>query len=243
MVDNVAHSLLRSDEQAGYYSDVLKAFKGHNLDVLQLRSFVDGLTLYAGQAEKAIHQIQASELTSTAHELEKVRDESFVAFRNYAEAGTHRPDEAWAKAAEKICLVIRAHDWSLHYRGTKVQSKRQASLNTELEKRKNQDAMEAIQATEWYRDMVRTNDQYLEIKEQLINQKAQKEKFDTIEIFKLLRQTGEELFDAIRVLHKISGNEAYVSIANTINSYTEDYMNTARTRKTKSENLNAEVSE
>ncbi len=243
MITEISNTLLRVDEEVGYYAEMASLMEKYKSKELQLEKFISGLSSVVNEAQNAIHQARGSNHTATANELEKVRNQSFMAFRDVVKAGTHRVDENWANNARKIERIIRSHGWSFYSKGTKVQTAIMESLKAELDKEENQLLINEIALSDWYAEMNETNKNYLNVINKRFNEEAQKEKYDTGEIYKSMRLAGDDLCQAIEVLYKMSGNQLYNEIANAINALTEKYMATARGRKTRNENEKLTLSE
>lgn len=236
-------SLLRINEFIGYCNEIKTYLASTEMEGLQLNAPVEKLNLKLEEALGASNRSRSSQFTLWLHERDHRRDESFVAFRNYMEACTHRKDEALATAADKMCRIIRGHGWSLHAKGVKVQSAKMASLIKELELDENKALITTLTADTWYKDLVDDNAAYNKLNEDRAKAKGNQVDYDTEEVYKALRFACEELFDTIEVLNRISPNGKYVEIANFINGCTQKYMTAARTRRTKSENANSTLEE
>ena len=234
-------SWLRINEMLGFCNEIVRFLQSIDMEGLQVGPAVEKLSVKYQEALKVSNRSRSSAYTDMLLEQDSRRDESFLAFRNLMEASTHRKDEAIASAAETICRIIRAHGWSLHADGQKVQSAKMASLQKELELPENQELILHLGADSWYRDMMEDNVAYNELKEDKTKAKASAADYDTNEVYKELRLACVELFDAIEVLNRITPNGKYVEMANFINDCTQKYSIAARTRKTKNENAAAET--
>ncbi|MGZ2371726.1 DUF6261 family protein [Ancylomarina sp. YFZ004] len=236
-------SLLRINEFIGYCNEIKTYLASIEMEGLQLGTTVEKLNLKQEKALAASNRTRSSQYTNWLHKKDHRRDESFVAFRKLMEASTHRKDDTLATAADKICRTIRAHGWSLHAKGVKVQSAKMASLLKELELDENKALIATLSADTWYKDMVDDNAAYNQLNEDRAKAQLSKLDYDTEEVYKDLRLACEELFDSIEVLNRISPNEKYVEIANFINGSTQKYMTAARARQTKNENANPALEE
>ncbi|MDQ1770221.1 hypothetical protein GQR60_14590 [Labilibaculum sp. A4] len=242
MIKKMYFSLLRLNELLGYFNEIITYLIGADLEGLQITSPVEKLNNKVGEALAAANRTTASGFTERIRQLDNRRDESFVAFRNFMEASTHRRDEAIANAAEQICRIIRTHNWSLYSRGYKIQSAKMASLLKELNQSENQALILQLEAASWYSEMLEDNNAFNQQSEEKSIAKNEEIDYDTQEIYKSARLACEELFEAIEVLNRIAPNEKYNAIAKFINECNQKYLTVARSRKTKNANA-AEVTE
>lgn len=235
--------LLRINELLGYGNEIKTYLASIDMEGLQLNVPVEKLNLKLEEALAAANRSRSSVFTNWLYERDHRRDESFVAFRNLMEAGTHRKDEALATAADKLCRIIRGHGWTLYAGGQKVQSAKMASLLKELELDENKALIATLSADAWYKDMVDDNAAFNQMSEERARAKGNRVNYNTVEVYKNLRFACQELCDAIEVLNRISPNEKYVEMANFINGCTQKYMKAARARQTKSENADSALEE
>jgi len=242
MIKKMYFSLLRLNELLGYFNEIITYLIGADLEGLQITSPVEKLNNKVEEALAAANRTTASGFTERIRQLDNRRDESFVAFRNFMEASTHRRDEAIANVAEQICRIIRTHNWSLYSRGYKIQSAKMASLLKELNQAENQALILQLEAASWYSEMLEDNNAFNQQSEEKSIAKNEEIDYDTQEIYKSARLACEELFEAIEVLNRIAPNEKYDAIAKFINECNQKYLTVARSRKTKNANA-AEVTE
>tara|TARA_R110001583_G_scaffold47395_7_gene148476 strand:+ start:5861 stop:6595 length:735 start_codon:yes stop_codon:yes gene_type:complete len=243
MILKVIYSLLRTNELLGLCNEIKIYLKSLSLEGLNLDASIEKFTQKHDEALEASNRSRSSQYTNQLREKDTRRDESFIAFRNYIEACTHRKDEATVNLAEKICRIIRSHGWILYNNGAKVQSAKMASLTKELELEENKLLITALAADAWYTDMVLDNNAYNQLKEDRSVAESNQRDFDTVALYKDLRVVSDELFETIEVMNRISPDAKYVEIANFINDCTKKYAVAARTRKTKSANSELEEQE
>ncbi|MFA9370717.1 MAG: DUF6261 family protein [Labilibaculum antarcticum] len=243
MFRKMIFSLLRINELLGYCNEITNFLKSIDMEGLQIITAVEKFSAKYQEALAASNRSRSSVYTNLLHGNDARRDESFIAFRNLMEASTHRRDESVVLAAENICRIIRGHTWSLQGEGQKVESAKMASLKKELDEPVNQEQINHLDANSWYRDMVEDNKAFNQLKEDKVKAKAAKIDYDTEKVYRELRFACTELLDAIEVLNRIAPNGKYTDMASFINDCTQKYMIAARTRKTKSENADAEIVE
>ncbi len=156
------------------------------------------------------------------------------------EASTHRKDVSVAKHAETLLGIIKSHGWSLQLGGRAVQSAKMASLVKELSSAENTSLIEQLSATDWYQDMVDDNAEYLKLQEDKTVAESSETEYDTLGVYKELRVSCEQLFEAIEVLNRIAPNEKYNQMVAFINDCTQRYQTIMKTRTTKNENAKEE---
>ncbi|WP_321310810.1 DUF6261 family protein [Marinifilum fragile] len=159
---------------------------------------------------------------------------------NLVEASTHRKDVSVAKHAETLLGIIKSHGWSLQLGGRAVQSAKMASLVKELSSAENTSLIEQLSATDWYQDMVDDNAEYLKLQEDKTVAESSETEYDTLGVYKELRVSCEQLFEAIEVLNRIAPNEKYNQMVAFINDCTQRYQTIMKTRTTKNENAKEE---
>lgn len=241
MISKVMYNLLRTNELLGFCNEIKFHLKSLNLEGLQLDTPIENFIQKYDTALKVANRAKSSQYTAELREKDIRRDESFIAFRNYMEACTHRKEDEIRDAANTICQIIRTHGWTLYNDGTKVQSAKMASLCKELEK--NKQVISTLSAADWYKNMQEDNEAYNQLKMDKLKAESNQTVYDTIAVYKELRIACEELLESIKVLNRIQPNEKYVELANFINTCTQRYMTIARSRKTKSENANSDIQE
>ena len=236
-------SLLQLNALLGYSNEINTYLQTADMEGLQITTAVNKLS---GNVEKGLgvaNRTKSSQFTERLRFFDHRRDESFIAFRNFMEASTHRKDDSLVQAGEQICRSIRSHNWSLFSRGYKVQSAKMASLIKELDLPVNQELISQLTALSWYTDMVEDNTAFNQLNEDKSLSVKSEIDYDTEEVYKNVRIACEELFEAIEVLNRIAPNEKYTTIAQFINECTQKYMVVVRSRNTKNENAKTEVTE
>ena len=236
MINNLNNSQLRTDEEIGYYARVAQIVKGYNTEELQIKQFSDSFISVVEKAEKAIHQKHGSEHTLSSQELEKLRDNGYVAFRDSVKANTYSIRPERAESARALEIVIRSHGWSMHLNGNKVQTAISDSLIADLKSVANQNCITTLNLTDLFTDMVSSHTDFVNMESIRLNDEASKEVFDRVEIYKEMRQCGQNLFNSIDLFYKINGSSILLDIAAKINAITKEYNAVARARKTKAQN-------
>lgn len=233
MISKMLFSSLRLDEFLSYCGEINSYLKSFDKKDIQIRPAIDKFDLNYNEAIETAHRERTNKFTDLLLKRDHRRDESFIAFRDLMNANTHREEERIADAAIQICRIIRSHGWSLQKDSRAVQSAKMASLSMELSKPENKILIATLNATEWYREMVENNKVFNQTVHKKAEANANEKEYDTIIIYKELRNSCEELFESIEVLHRMFPNEKYVQMAEFINSCSEQHLIFASTRKTK----------
>jgi len=243
MLKRMYFSMLQLNELLGYCNEINTYLQSADLTDLQINGATEKLNVSLGKSLAVANKTQSSQFTARLRLTDDRRDNSFVAFRNLMEASTHRRDESLVKTADQICRTIKSHSWTLYTRGYKVQSAKMASLIKELDLPANQELIGQLEASSWYADMVEDNEAFNKLNEEKNLSENSDTDSNTEEIYKNVRIACEELFEAIEVLNRIAPNEKYTAMAQFINECTQKYMVVVRSRKTKSENAQTEITE
>jgi hypothetical protein len=243
MLKKMYFSMLQLNELLGYCNEINTHLQTTDLTDLQINGATEKLNVSLGKSLAVANKTQSSQFTERLRLADVRRDESFIAFRNLMEASTHRRVESVVKTADHICRIIRSHSWTLYARGYKVQSAKMASLIKELDLTVNQEMIGQLKANSWYADMVEDNKAFNQLNEEKNLSENSDTDSDSEEMYKNVRIACEELFEAIEVLNRIAPNVKYTAMAQFINECTQKYMVVVRSRKTKSENAQTEITE
>ncbi|MCT4601791.1 MAG: DUF6261 family protein [Marinifilum sp.] len=228
--------LLRIDELISYCGELVAYLVTADTEGLQLESAISDLEANYQKSVKVVHTSRGSEYTEELKLKDQRRDESFIAFRTYIEANLHRKDQVTVDAAKKISDIIRDNGWSLHRTNRSTQSSKMASLTHRLSEPECRVWINQLGGSDWYQDMVDDNQGYLDTQKEKTRVESAKEDYVAMEVYKKLQVCCEELFEAIEVLHRVTGNNKYVPIAEFINDCTQRYMTVAQARETKKNN-------
>ncbi len=233
MINKIVHSLLRVDEQVGYYDKILVVIDEYNTQELKLDSFQKQLRESVSTAIRAINQVNDSILTKKISRLAKIRVSTFKAFRDGVKAALNCTIADWDEKASVLEKMIRAHGWNFYIKGNKSQSIIFNSLIAKFDLSENSAIINELGLDRYYKAMVDAHSDYCCAVLHRLDVKESKEKFDYKRVYREMCEDGADLINAIEAFYKYSKSEVYVEIACKINIITVDYMTTARTRKTK----------
>ena len=243
MITKMIFGSLHLNEFLSYCGELVTFLRSIDKEGLQVKPAIDKLDLKYEKAIETANRGRSSAFTDSLQERDHRRDESFIAFRTLIEASSHRKMDVVKEAADKLSRIIRSHGWSLQRESRATQSAKMASLIKELNLPDNGILIEALKAADWYQDMIDDNAAYSKLQEDRTIAEASEEDYDTMAVYKDLRIACQELFDGIEVLNRLFPNEKYTEMANFINDSSQRHMITARTRKTRTENLKEETEE
>jgi hypothetical protein len=243
MIEQMNFSKLHLNEFLSYCGEISTYLKSIDKEGLQIVPVIDQFAVRYELAVKVSNRSRSSKFTHLLKGNDHRRDESFLAFRNLVEACSHRKDAIFAEKAESLLRIIRSHGWSLHTKGRASQSAKMASLVKELSSVENTSLIADLAATDWYQDMVDDNTEYLKLQEDKTVAESSEADYDTLEVYKELRISCEQLFEGIEVLNRIAPNEKYDQMEAFINDCTQRYQTIVKTRTTKNENTKEEQTE
>ncbi|WP_321515917.1 DUF6261 family protein [Marinifilum fragile] len=240
MIEQMNFSKLHLNEFLSYCGEISTYLKSIDKEGLQIVSAIDQFAARYELAVAVSNRARSSKFTDMLKAKDHRRDESFLAFRNLVEACSHRKNATTAEKAESLLRIIRSHGWSLQIESRADQSAKMASLIKELSSAENTSLIEQLSATDWYQDMVDDNAEYLKQQEDKTVAESSETEYDTLEVYKNLRVSCEQLFEGIEVLNRIAPNDKYDQMEAFINDCTQRYQTIVKTRTTKNENAKEE---
>ena len=236
MIINMFFTKLLLNELLSYCGEIIAYLKGADKEGLQLDAVVTSLDQKYELAIEVSNRTRSSQYTEQLKVKDHRRDESYLALRKYLEACIHCKDVAIAQAAGKLLSIFRSHGWSLQLEGRAVQSAKLTSLIKELNLPENTTLMTTVAATNWYKGLRDDQADFLQLQEDRTLAEASETEYVTLEVYKELRISCEQLFASIEVLNRIAPNTKYDEMGSFINDCTQRYLTAAKTRITKSEN-------
>ena len=236
MIVKMNFGKLRLSEFLSYCGELLAFLKGADKENLQLDTAVSTLDQKYELAIEVANRTRSSQYTVLLKDKDHRRDDSFLALRKYLEACMHRKDATIALNADKLLRIFRSHGWSLQSKGRAEQSAKMVSLIKELNLAENTALITSLTATDWYQDMVDDQAAYLQLQEDRTLEEASQTDYDTLEVYKELRISCEQIIEGIEVLNRMMPDPKYDAMENFINDCTQRYLTAVKARITKSEN-------
>jgi len=235
MMNSINNSQLCIEQEMDYYARIVQLLEVCNTEDLQIKQFSDSFISIFRKAINVNLDNRGNEFTESFNELEKLRDNSFIAFRDSVKANTYSVNPNKANKARTLELVIIKHGWSMHLKGNKMQTAITNNLITDLDSNENQSCIEALNLSDLYKDMCCINTDFVAIDDVFKNVDADDENSDGLEIYKEVRQSCHILFSSIDLFYKFSGNRGLLDIATRINAITNEYNLIALSQEGKSD--------
>ncbi|RUT79006.1 DUF6261 family protein [Ancylomarina longa] len=237
MIKNMLLSMLRVNELLAYSREIISRVKPLRVEGLQIMETIDTFDSKLQMALHVANGKRTNDYTHLLHESDHRRDESYLAFRNSMEAATHCKDQVKAQKAANICEIIRGHGWSLHVKGQKVQSSIMASLFKDLSQEERKLDIVDLGAESYYQDLIDDCAAYDSLLEKRDSESKGKKNPENEQVYKELRVSCEQFFEALEVLNRVAPQAQYVEMIEIVNQCTDKYMIDLRSRKTRSEHV------
>ena len=227
-------SMIPSDELLTLALSIIKFFEGADLSGTGLDVFIANIKKTVTEFESALERESKNPYTDLLVKADDARDESFIAFRDYAEACLHRKKEGWKVAAVYIISVIRKHGWGAANFGYKAETAALTHISSEI-RSKYLAQLNLIAGAEWLDEMDADQLAF----EELVKESITSGYGDSPTV----RKTRPALVDAIRSLlsflplqYKVTDSIALSGYITCINELILDTMITVRTNATRAEN-------
>ena len=169
------------------------------------------------------------------------RDAAFLALRDFAKANANRSDNQVSSAANLIIGRIKKHGWTLYSMGYSDQT---AALNLLFEDLDAPDAVSAMQvigADSWYADLKNAQAEFENTYKEKVSSEAQEDYLRLREAFTVLGRHLNVLLDTIGLLQELCETENIDTVVEQINEVITDVMTTARARRTRQTEDEAEI--
>ena len=237
IVNSVVFGYLWNDEVYNLSNGIKSVTANYTGEGQPLTPVIERHNTAHQKLDTAMMQTQGSALTDKIAEADEAQDERFLALRNYIEANSHRPDNALVDAAERLMLVIRNYGWRLYDTSYSEQTSRMGNLIGDLENDAQCTAdINTLNASEWLSEMKTAYNHFVDLVEQRRAESTGKPDFNTGEARKEVKESLNDMFDFIEVMHKVNPDGPYKQLADEINPIIDEIMQIARSRQTRSEN-------
>ena len=194
------------------------------------------------QVEAALSREQTSGFTAQLAEKDQVRDNAFVALRDFAKASSNRGKPEVSRAGKLIFGIFEARGLTLYSRGYTEQSAGMNLLLDDLTAEEAQNALDVMDAPSWYDDLRLAQDSF----EQAVREKLSSESQDDVLPIRFSRlqlaDHIETLLGCVRALHDheeqtdtSDGHDALDRLMSSINEIIVNAMTIARARRTRNE--------
>lgn len=194
------------------------------------------------QVEAALSRESASEYTAQLAQQDQIRDDAFIALRDFAKANSNRGNAEISQAGKLIYSIFETRGLTLYSRGYTDQSAGMNLLLEDLSTDEARNALDEMGGMAWYDELQLAQDSF----EQLVREKLSSESQETILPIRVsrLRLTHhiETLLGCVRAVHdfeeQAATSDGHVTLDELINSINEIILNAmavARARRTRSE--------
>ena len=194
------------------------------------------------QVEAALSREAASEYTAQLAQQDQIRDDAFIALRDFAKANCNRGNAEISQAGKLIYSIFETRGLTLYSRGYTDQSAGMNLLLEDLSTDEARNALDEMGGMAWYDELQLAQDSF----EQLVREKLSSESQETILPIRVsrLRLTDhiETLLGCVRAVHdfeeQAATSDGHVTLDELINSINEIILNAmavARARRTRSE--------
>ncbi len=172
--------------------------------------------------------------TPLIKEKDKIRDNGFLAYRDYLVAAKHRLQPEWPVAAKKLITVVKQLGWTAYNLGYKAESA--AIINIVIETRnKYSDELTTINATDWLNELDAAEQAF----DTAVKQSLKEVKADD-PIIKLVRPKVindlKALYNFITLLQVGKANPELAALEISLNELVVKSLATAKAAKTRAEN-------
>ena len=229
-------SLLMPAELVKTINNYLAALEAGGPEAIDpfIQVIIDLLKEDTRQLKEALAAISINSLVNEVAELDAIRDDTFIGFRDMVDAYKRRRDETILAAYDKVWPVIEIAGTNLYSLGYTAQSGQLEVLFNELNKPEYTEAINTLGVTSLFEELKQNEINFS------IKFKARLEE-DTAKTYPTLGEAKKKavphvniLIEAIRILEEASpGSQEAVITA--MNAATNEVMAVARARKTRSE--------
>lgn len=237
MTESFNAKMLQSNEMLTYAQRVIGIYSNNEANnTFGLTPFLTRTINAYNNYNKAFERESKNPFTDDLALADAERDASFVGFRNYIVACSHRNTAGWNEAATRILDIIRKHGWSAASFGYKAETAALTNVIDEVKTKCSAD-LALLSASEWFAQLETAQTAFEQVQNASVNR-------DTTNEGPTIRDTRPVLTQALRALLTITDlqfsaapNDAtlktYVSALNELIAVT---MTSARANATRQEN-------
>jgi hypothetical protein len=184
---------------------------------------------------------KSSVYTEKMAEKDAERDAAFLALRDFAKANANRSDNRVSTAANVIINRIKKHGWTLYSLGYSDQTANLNLLFEDLDAPDAVSAMQVIGAEGWYADLKNAQAEFENTYKEKVSGEAQEDYLRLREAFTVLGRHLNVLLDTIGLLQELDETGNIDTVVQQINEVITDVMTTARARRTRQTEDEAET--
>jgi hypothetical protein len=234
MISNVNFSLFPSDELLTVTNEslaIVEPQKNINLAVTPFWEKAKTIrTLYQGAMERELK----NPYTKAVSEKDQVRSESFMAFRTYVEACSHRRIPDWKEASNKILDVFRHYGWNVATMGYRAETATIINIISDL-KNKYTAELALISGQDWMDELDTTEKEFDAIRnESLTNLPVDG---PTVwEVRPQLVASLKAMFSMISLLNSSAPNEDLTAVENSLKELISTTLSSVKASRTRIKN-------
>lgn len=185
---------------------------------------------------EALTAVRVNALVTEVAQLDAVRDDLYIGFRDMVDAAKRRRDDALLAAYAKVWPVIEKAGTTLYSLGYTAQSGRLEVLFAELDKADHQEALNTLGLTAIYAELKQAQQDFSSKYSERLDEDSKKSYPTLGEAKKQAVPHVNILIDAISILEEATPTSQEGMISR-MNAITFEIMSVARARKTRSETV------
>ena len=191
--------------------------------------------------QESMGKDKSSVFTEKMAETDAKRDATFLALRDFSKASANRSDNKVSAAADLIINKIKKHGWTLYSMGYSDQTAALNLLFDDLDAADAVSAMQVIGADGWYTDLKNAQAEFENTYKEKVSTEAREDYLRLREAFSVLGRHLNVLLDTIGLLQELGETENIDTLVEQINEVITDVMTTARARRTRQTEDEAET--
>lgn len=237
MLDSFNLAMLQSNELLTFAQRAVGIFNNNETNTRYgLAPFVTRTISAYGNFSKAFERESKNPFTDDLALADAERDVSFVGFRNYIVACSHRNTAGWNEAATRILEILRKHGWRAASFGYKAETAALTNVIDEVKTKCSAD-LALLSASEWFAQLETAQAAFEQVQSASVNR-------DTTNEGPTIRDTRPVLTQALRALLTITDlqfsaapDDAILkTYVNALNELITVTMTSARANATRQEN-------
>lgn len=163
ILDLVGTSNLSTGEWLLLAGSILKHLKSFHTEDSEIRGFRTKFEELHTTLNELCEKTKRNSYKSVWHKADAVRDNTFLAFRDYLKACNLRNNSVYKNSSSILLNAIRDNGWSLHSRNVK-ESFILSSLIKKIDDNEGlKNAISDLNASEWYNEMVEAEQEFQKI--------------------------------------------------------------------------------
>lgn len=202
-----------------------------------IKAIWDMITRYLTELNKSLSRDKKSGYTIRLLELDVVRDDAFIRFRDYVKSFLRDPDTSKREAAKKITDIIKRHGYSLFKLPYLQQSDTMSRLIAELKEPVNLEAVTKLDGTGHLQSMDAAAIEFETVRKEKVDEETKQEYLRVHQVFRDLSNDLKDLIKSLDLAKKANYKpEELTDIISSIEKEVLDATANARARETRKEN-------